>query len=134
MYKIIVFTHGSLAESLVRTSRLVLGDQPDIETYCVEPGCNLEEMKRSVEESVSCSNLSGQEVLILTDLMYGTPFNTMIQLEEKCDFYHITGVNLPLLVEAINRRMPNGNSKGFDGLVNAAKEGIIDSHSLLQMT
>lgn len=45
MYKIIVFTHGSLAESLVRTSRLILGSQPDIETYCVEPGCNLEEMK-----------------------------------------------------------------------------------------
>ena len=40
MYKIIVFTHGSLAESLVRTSRLILGNQPDIETYCVEPGCN----------------------------------------------------------------------------------------------
>ena len=51
MYKIIVFTHGSLAESLVRTSRLILGSQPDIETYCVEPGCNLEEMKNGVEQS-----------------------------------------------------------------------------------
>ena len=51
MYKIIVFTHGSLAESLVRTSRLILGNQPDIETYCVEPGCNLEEMRNGVEQS-----------------------------------------------------------------------------------
>ena len=49
MYKIIVFTHGSLAECLVRTSRLILGNQPDIETYCVEPGCNLEAMRDGVE-------------------------------------------------------------------------------------
>ena len=73
MYKIIVFTHGSLAESLVRTSRLILGNQPDIETYCVEPGCNLEEMRNGVEQSIRRSNDSGQEVLVLTDLMYGTP-------------------------------------------------------------
>ena len=95
MYKIIVFTHGSLAESLVRTSRLILGNQPDIETYCVEPGCNLEEMRNGVEQSIRRSNDSGQEVLVLTDLMYGTPFNTMIQLEEECSFTHITGTNLP---------------------------------------
>ena len=100
MYKIIVFTHGSLAESLVRTSRLILGNQPDIETYCVEPGCNLEEMRNGVEQSIRRSNDAGQEVLVLTDLMYGTPFNTMIQLEEECSFTHITGTNLPLLIEA----------------------------------
>ena len=125
MYKIIVFTHGSLAESLVRTSRLILGNQPDIETYCVEPGCNLEEMRNGVEQSIRRSNDSGQEVLVLTDLMYGTPFNTMIQLEEECSFTHITGTNLPLL---------DGNSRSFAGLVDTAKEGIVDSHVLLQMS
>ena len=134
MYKIIVFTHGSLAESLVRTSRLILGSQPDIETYCVEPGCNLEEMKNGVEQSIRRSNDSGQEVLGLTDLMYGTPFNTMIQLEEECSFTHITGTNLPLLIEAINRRLMDGSRGSFGGLADIAREGIVDSHVLLQMS
>ena len=71
---------------------------------------------------------------MLTDLMYGTPFNTMIQLEEKCSFTHITGTNLPLLIEAINRRLLDGNSRSFTGLVETAKEGIVDSHVLLQMS
>ena len=71
---------------------------------------------------------------MLTDLMYGTPFNTMIQLEEKCSFTHITGTNLPLLIEAINRRLLDGNSRSFAGLVETAKEGIVDSHVLLQMS
>lgn len=134
MYKIIVFTHGSLADSLVKTSGLILGSQPDIETYCVEPGCNLEEMRESVGSSIRRSNSSGQVVLVLTDLMYGTPFNTMIQLEEDCRFTHITGANLPLLIEAINQRMLDGNSENFDGLVETAKGGIVDSHVLLQMS
>lgn len=65
--------------------------------------------------------------------MYGTPFNTMIQLEEECSFTHITGTNLPLLIEAINRRLLNGDSSDFRGLVETAKEGIVDSHVLLQL-
>lgn len=100
----------------------------------MEPGCNLEEMKNGVEQSIRRSNASGQEVLVLTDLMYGTPFNTMIQLEEECSFTHITGTNLPLLIEAINRRLMDGSSGSFGGLADIAREGIVDSHVLLQMS
>lgn len=134
MYKIIVFTHGTLAHGLVETSRLIMGNQPDIETYCVEPGCNLEELKASVLRSIRYSNSADQEVLVLTDLMYGTPFNIMIQLEESCVFTHITGTNLPLLIDAVNQRLLYGSGKGFGGLVDTAREGIADSHILLQMS
>ena len=41
---------------------------------------------------------------------------------------------LPLLIEAINRRLLDGNSRSFAGLVDTAKEGIVDSHVLLQMS
>lgn len=110
-----------------------MGNQPDIETYCVEPGCNLEELKESVCCCIRHSNSAGQEVLVLTDLMYGTPFNTMIQLEGECAFTHITGTNLPLLIEAMNQRLMGGSSKDTGGLVNTAREGVVDSHILLQM-
>ena len=131
MYKIIVFTHGSLAESLVRTSRLILGNQPDIETYCVEPGCNLEEMRNGVEQSIRRSNDSGQEVLVLTDLMYGTPFNMMAELQETHCFSHITGINLPMLLEAINRRQEPLSERADGELVKAAKNSIFDCRKFL---
>ena len=62
--------------------------------------------------------------------MYGTPFNIMIQMEEEGSFRHITGMNLPLLLEAINRR---GIGGGVDGLEEIGRQGIIDSRTLLQM-
>lgn len=34
------------------------------------------------------------------------------------------GTNLPLLIEAINRRLLDGNSRSFAGLVDTAKEGL----------
>ena len=94
----------------------------------MEPGCNLEEMRNGVEQSIRRSNDSGQEVLVLTDLMYGTPFNTMIQLEEECSFTHITGTNLPLLIEAINRRLLDGNSRSFCRIGGHGQGRIVDSH------
>lgn len=130
MYKIIVFSHGTLAESLLNTSKLILGEQEDVEAYCVEPGCNLEELRDKVRMSVQRSNQLKQQVLVLTDLMYGTPFNIMIQMEEEGSFRHITGMNLPLLLEAINRR---GIGGGVDGLEEIGRQGIIDSRTLLQM-
>ena len=54
----------------------------------------------------------------------------MIQMEEEGSFRHITGMNLPLLLEAINRR---GIGGGVDGLEEIGRQGIIDSRTLLQM-
>ena len=42
MYKIIIFTHDVLSRGLLETSRIVMGEQPDIETYSVTLGCDLE--------------------------------------------------------------------------------------------
>ena len=98
-----LFSHGSLAESLVRTSRLILGNQPDIRLTAAWSQGAIWRDEKQVGAIHPALNDSGQEVLVLTDLMYGTPFNTMIQLEENVPL-HITGTNLPLLIEAINRR------------------------------
>ena len=42
--------------------------------------------------------------------------------------------NLPLLIEAINRRLMDGSRGSFGGLADIAREGIVDSHVLLQMS
>ena len=44
------------------------------------------------------------------------------------------GYQPPFADRAINRRLLDGNSRSFAGLVDTAKEGIVDSHVLLQMS
>ncbi len=131
MFKVIVFTHGRLGEELINTSSLIMGEQEDIESYSLMPGCDLDEMKQTLLCAIRQANAKGQEVLVLTDLMYATPFNIMISLKGQCEFRHLTGTNLALLTEALNAR----SDKGLDDMCEicqTAQEGIMDADELIR--
>ena len=132
MYKIIIFTHGSLSSGLLNTSALILGEQPEIEFFSVELGCDLLALKERVCKSLEEAQKKHKEILVLTDLMYGTPFNTMVELQKNYNFYHITGVNLPMLLEAINSRNEGSLAEVTASILNAAKEGIVDVEKLVE--
>ena len=132
MYKIIIFTHGTLSSGLLNTSSLILGEQPEIEIFSVELGCDLLELKERVSKSLKEAEKEKKEVLVLTDLMYGTPFNTLVELQKNYKFYHITGVNLPMLLEAINSRNEGTLAEVAENILNVAKTGIIDVQKLLE--
>lgn len=130
MYKIIVFTHGTLSKGLLHTSSLIMGKQPDIEFFSVELGCDLVDLKEQVIDSLKKAEDEKKEVLVLTDLMYGTPFNTMVELQKNHQFHHITGVNLPMLLEAINCRDEGTLNDITDTIIEVAKSSIFDCRKL----
>ena len=130
MYKIIIFTHGTLSKGLLNTSSLIVGEQPEIEAFSVELGCDLQDLKEQVSKSLKKAEEEGKEVLVLTDLMYGTPFNTMVELQKDYKFYHITGVNLPMLLEAINSRNEGTLAEMVENIIQVAKTGVVDVQKL----
>ena len=132
MYKIIVFTHGTLSKGLLETSALILGEQPEIEVFSVELGCDLLDLKESVCKSLEKAEEEEKEVLVLTDLMYGTPFNTMVELQKKYKFYHITGVNLPMFLEAMNCRDTGTLKEVVEDIIDVAKNGVVDVQKLFE--
>lgn len=100
MIKLIVFTHGVLAGALKESASMLVGDLTDVECFSVMPGCDLEALSDQVAACISAHQEDG--VLVLSDLFFGTPFNILVNLSQKLSFSHITGVNLPLLIEAVN--------------------------------
>lgn len=132
MYRIIIFTHGTLSEGLLETSSLILGKQPEIEIFSVELGCDLQNLKESVSKSLEKAEEDQREVLVLTDLMYGTPFNTMVELQKNYKFHHITGVNLPMLLEAINCRDADTLEAVVKDIVEVGKSGVVDVQKLFE--
>ena len=55
MYKIIIFTHGTLSKGLLNTSSLIVGEQPEIEAFSVELGCDLQDLKEGVVDMYTFS-------------------------------------------------------------------------------
>lgn len=101
MFKVIVFTHGDLSESLKNTAELISGVNENVEYFGIPLGCDTNAVLNDVSESILASERAGMDVLVFTDLFFGTPFNLLLSLSSKMSFSHITGVNLPMLLEAI---------------------------------
>ena len=78
-------------------------------------------------------SLEGDEVLILADLVGGTPFNTAAALKaERADkkIKVIAGVNMAALVEAVFSRTMYGLDELAAALLTAGKEGLRDLDAL----
>ncbi|SEU28285.1 PTS system, mannose-specific IIA component [Lacrimispora sphenoides] len=131
MFKIILFMHGNLAVEFIRASAMVFGEQKETVAYGLDLGCDVDELRNSIKNSILDSTSKGQEVLVLTDLMNGTPFNTMMQLGTECRFSHFTGINFPLLLEVLNRRMSQNMLSAINGLEEAAKNSVYNCDTFL---
>lgn len=131
MFKIIVFSHGSLASALKESASLLVGNLDNVECFSAMPGCNLDALSDQVEECISKNHENG--VIVFSDLFFGTPFNILINLSQKVDFYHITGVNLPLLIEAANySRQENAQiEEVVKDLMEFSKDTVIDANHFL---
>ncbi|MEA4811573.1 MAG: hypothetical protein VB108_03265 [Anaerolineaceae bacterium] len=134
MFKIIVFTHGELSESLKKTAELISGPNDNIEYYGIPLGCDTRTVLTKVSASINASEKVGMEVLLLTDLFFGTPFNLLMSLVRDHKFGHITGVNLPMLLEATAMQNQNELSlkEVVSELVRKSRDAIDDCDEFVQ--
>lgn len=103
MVKIILVSHGDYAKSLLESSELIMGKQEGIYTFGFYLGENVEDLRDRIEKKIF-QFIEEDEVLVLTDMRSGSPFNAAASLMEQYDFYHIAGVNLPIFMEIIGTR------------------------------
>lgn len=110
MYKVIVFTHGTLGASLIGSASMLIGSIDDVDCFSIVPGCDLDKATDEVRQCFERNRASNIPVLAFSDLFFGTPFNILVNLSQEFNFYHITGVNLPTLIEALTPRNQEGPS------------------------
>ena len=104
MIGLLVVAHEPLAQALLDCARHVFGSDPP---HCIafdvpaeaDPLVCLDEA-RALHAEVD----KGDGVLVLTDMFGGTPTNIAAQLARPRRTAVLTGVNLPMLLRAINYR------------------------------
>lgn len=103
---ILVMTHGSAGKALLESGTMIIGDSKDVYSLSLEIGMSVEKLVDSAKEILG--RVQG-ETVILTDLYGGTPSNVATMLSKVYDVRCISGVNLPMLIEAIMMRDSNAN-------------------------
>ena len=128
--KVIVVSHGSYARGLVDTVQMIAGKQEDLEAFGLESEESLDTLKEKIRQSIEQASQE-EEILILTDIFYGSPFNTVISLMPEYDLYHVTGINLPLMMEVIMGRISGKHAEEIcKELLKAAPDTVRDVREL----
>lgn len=131
MTGIIVTGHGRFPEGILSAISLVAGKPDNTAAVNFELGQSSEELKNSMTRAME--SLEGDEVLILADLVGGTPFNTAAALRKaRTDkrIKVIAGVNMAALVEAVFSRPMYGLDELAAALLAAGREGLRDLDAL----
>jgi len=118
MIGILLITHGSYGEALVQNACHVLNKRPpqlnQLGLSAQDDPLDLLPLARQMLHLVD----DGDGVLLMTDIFGATPSNLALKLLEPGRVEGLTGVNLPMLLRALNYR-----DKGMATLLVRARDG-----------
>ncbi len=120
---IIVLTHGTIGKELIASAEMIVGSIDNVFDVPLFPGQTPEEYLAVVKRVLEKQR---PEAILLVDLFGGTPSNCSASLSSQYDVAVISGVNLPMLVEALQARGVVTGEELRQQLVDAGRDGIRD--------
>jgi PTS system mannose-specific IIA component/PTS system mannose-specific IIB component len=121
---IVIATHGDLSDALMGTAKMIFGNIENVAQVTFKPGEGIENLLDKYQ--TASESLEDDHILFLVDLFGGSPYNAasrFVARKENMDI--VTGVNLPMFVEVLGKRLAGGT---LEELVQTAKlagaEGI----------
>jgi mannose/fructose-specific phosphotransferase system component IIA len=132
MIGVIVISHGPGAQGLICSAQMISPGVEQLASLCVNPDTNPDDFENELLQLTDQMN-SGEGVLILADLLGGTPCNRAIRLLTNERVEILTGVNLPMLLTALTRRSSCENISDLLKEVCAeAHNGIVNLRELIK--
>ena len=114
---IILASHGPFAQGALECAQMLMGEQENIHIISVLVDSNIDMLRQKMQSSYSQLN-QGNGVIILVDIMGGTPCNLASELLiSHDDVLLFCGFNIPVLLEVLNSR---------EGTLNDVKQAIED--------
>ncbi len=102
MLKVIVISHGPLAEALIASARMVYGELAHTSHVSLSEAGGIEAFKQDFAAELRRVSAEADGVLVLCDLLCGTPYNVACRHafdpNTALPMAVVTGVNFPMLL------------------------------------
>ena len=107
MIGIVIVTHSRLGDALIGAAEFIIGNRPEaMESVSIDLNENTDKLRTKIARGIK--KVQGQEgILILTDMFGGTPSNLSYSFLEEGHIEVLSGVNLPILIQAASLRDKN---------------------------
>ena len=126
MVGIILASHGDFAKGILQSGEMIFGTQPDVKAVTLQPSEGPDDIRAKMEKAITTFE-NPEQVLFMVDLWGGTPFNQTSGLinGHEDTWAVVTGLNLPMLIEAFASRMSMESAQEIAAHVyGVAKEGV----------
>ena len=130
MIGILIVTHQELAEALLSVWDLILGRQEGIAAVSLDPSAAPEVSRQQIQRGLSQVN-DGNGVIILTDMLGGTPSNLTLSFLQEGKVEVVTGVNLPMLMKLTHIRDQQDLGEAALALKQSGQKGIAVASEVL---
>ena len=97
MVGVLIVSHGGLAEALISEVQFLNGNLQRVKGVSVWPKESEEETKDRIRNKMAEVD-EGDGILILTDILGGTPTNLSLSFLKEKRVEVVTGVNVPMLL------------------------------------
>ena len=118
--------HGDFAKGILQSGEMIFGTQPNVKAVTLQPSEGPDDIRAKMEEAITTFE-NPEQVLFMVDLWGGTPFNQTSGLinGHEDTWAVVTGLNLPMLIEAFASRMSMESAQEIAAHVyGVAKEGV----------
>jgi PTS system mannose-specific IIA component len=104
MIGIVIVTHRQLGDALIGAAEFIIGNRPEaMESVSIDLSESADKLRTKITRGIK--KVEGQEgILILTDMFGGTPSNLSYSFLEEGRIEVLSGVNLPILIQAASLR------------------------------
>lgn len=98
--KVIIATHGNLADGFVSALKIIVGELPQLEALCcyTTPDFDLDQ---TIENIMKNHDFENNELIVCTDMMGGSVNNGFTKYLGQYPFQLIANTNLALLVDLL---------------------------------
>lgn len=104
MVGIVIVTHCQLGEALVEAAEFILKERPAaVVPVSIDLNENVRKLRDKIAEAIKTVNQK-KGIMILTDMFGGTPSNLSYSFLEEGQIEVLSGVNLSILLKAVDAR------------------------------
>ncbi|BDR55893.1 PTS sugar transporter subunit IIA [Xylocopilactobacillus apis] len=100
---ILLMSHGNFAKSAIESAELIVGKQNNYEVLSVFLVDQVDTLKEKMYQKINKLD-TGNGLLVLTDIIGGTPNNLAGNLINRSDTVICSGLNMPMLLEILTNR------------------------------
>lgn len=130
--RIVLLSHGEQSAGMLNSVQMLLGPQENMVAYGLFPHQTIDDLVAILKKEVE--TYGAENMIFMTELKLGSPFNAVVELTREYDVYHISGTNLATLMTVVMERDDEDATAESicEAAMEAAQNSIVDVRKMLQ--